>query len=454
MHPALVRHVVFPFFQWRMGRRFGHAVNALERSQWQSAAQLREIQWTKARALLTHAFRNVPYYRALFRDLGAHPEDFRSLDDLARLPVLSKQVLRDRGHELIAEGVVRLSRRKTSGSTGIPMQTYIDSRCWAWWLAAEKRSRRWWGVEIGDRGGILTTYSPARRRRLKLRYLLNEGLFSCVDLSEPAMDHVYRQIVRFRPAFLYGESTTTLAHFAQFVLDHGGGAALRLKAIFCTGEVLYPQQRAVLARAFNCPVVNEYGSSENWLVAAECPQGRMHIVAENIYVEFQPVTAEDEAITEIVLTDLNNYGMPLIRYAIGDLGDPRDAPCPCGRGLPVLEVKGGRTSDLAVMPDGRPFDNMVLCGIFEGDVGVKVRQYRIVQESPDRFTVLVAADPSEAVTETIRQGFRDVLGPRPSVAVQFVPEIPRDHSGKLRHFVSRMAPPALQEREEGVPLLS
>ena len=448
MHPALVRHTTFPYFQWRMRRPFGEALKVLEESQWYSPQRLREMQWEKMRALLAHAASHVPYYRRLFRELGARPQDFRELDDLRRLPVLSKQIVRDHSQELVADGAVRLSRRRTSGSTGIPMQSYADARCWGWWLAAEKRGRRWWGVDIGDREGKLTTHSPSSARRLKLRHLLNEGTFTCVDLSETAMARVYHQLVRFGPAYLYGESTTTLAHFARFVLDqHGDDQPLRPKAIFCTGEVLYPDQRAVLARAFKCPVVNEYGASEIWLIAAECPAGRMHVMAENVYLEYRPAAASGVGITEILVTDLNNYGMPFIRYAIGDLGAPLDEACPCGRGLPLMDVRGGRTSDLAVTPDGRYFDNMALCGIFEDLAAPMIRQYRIIQDAPDRFTVMVAASQDEGVVEAIRAGFRQIVGSA-SVDVQFVNEIPREPSGKLRHFVSRLAHSAVRQRHE------
>jgi phenylacetate-CoA ligase len=441
MHPSVVRHVIDPYFQWRMGRRPGRALRALECSQWYPDEQLREIQWTKMQRLLRHAAARVPYYRALFRELGASPEDFKGLEDVRRLPILAKQTVRDRGTELIAEGPVRLSQRMTSGSTGIPLLTYIDAHCWGPWLAAERRSRQWWGIRIGDRGARLTTSHHTREHGFKQRHLLNYGLFSVVDLSDTAMEALYHGLISFRPAFVFGTSTP-LAHLARFMLAHGG-ERLRPRVVFSTGEVLHPYQRALIGQAFDCPVANEYGASEIWFVAAECPAGRMHIIAENVHVEFERVEHDDE-ILEIVITDLCNYGMPLIRYAIGDLGVPVAGHCPCGRGLPLMELRGGRTGDLAMFPDGRYFDNTVLCEIFQPDLlfqqgrAPRVRQYRIIQEEPGRFTVLLDADRSDQTAEMIKARFHQVLGGGHTVDVQFVEEIPRDPSGKLRHFVSRI----------------
>src|SRR3972149_916332 len=123
MHPGLVRYAIYPLLEWRTGSRVGEILPELERSQWFPPERLREIEGTKIRAPLAHAVATVPYYRRLFRELGARPEDFRGLDDLRRLPVLTKQGVRDCGRELIAEGAGKLYRRVTSGSTGIPLQT-------------------------------------------------------------------------------------------------------------------------------------------------------------------------------------------------------------------------------------------------------------------------------------------------------------------------------------------
>ncbi|MGQ0571208.1 MAG: phenylacetate--CoA ligase family protein [Armatimonadota bacterium] len=439
MNPWLVRHVVHPYLQRRQESRARQLLAELEQSQWYPAERLREIQWRKLHSLLVHAYTHVPYYRTVFHDLGARPEDFRGLDDMRRFPVLSKEIVRDRGKELMADGPAKLTRRVTSGSTGIPLQTYIDAQSRDWLWATVRRGRRWWGLDVGDRYARVTTAQPSKRQRIRLS-LLNERFFSCVDLSEAAMDRLYRQLVRFQPACVRG-NPHALAHFAGYVSTRGH-VALRPRVIICSAETLYPHQRATLRRTFNCRVGNEYGSNENGLIATQCPAGRMHVNAESVFVESQSSTTRGQEIEELIVTDLNNLGMPLIRYAIGDVGAVLEGRCPCGRGLPLLDLTAGRTGDLVVLPGGRYLDHAVLCTIFEEIGSGRVRQYHIIQEAPEKFTVLlVAPDHDEGVSEAIRNGFSSVLGIRPSVDVRVVPEIPREASGKLRLFVSRVAQP-------------
>jgi len=446
MHPLLVRHVVKPLLNRQKGRQAAEPLRALERSQWFSPERLAELQWAKVSALLRHAYAHVPFYRGLFRELGARPEDFRSLADLRQLPLLSKQRVRDRAQELIAEGTTGLLPRVTSGSTGIPLRSYIDRRCQDWWLAAERRRRRWWGVDIGAREATLSARPMHWKRALARRHLLNEAMVPCTDLSPDGLTRVYRTLVRFRPDSLRG-TPTRLAHLARFVLEGPGGRSLlQPKVAWCTAEVLYPDQQETILTAFGGAVVNEYGSAENELLAVECPAGRMHIMAENHYLEFHPLVAGNDSITQIVVTDLNNYGMPFIRYAIGDLGKAVAGSCPCGRGLPLMEVTGGRTGDVVVLSDGRILASAPLCHAVERLGLGRLKQYQVVQETPGSFTVVMVGEPDPELEAGIRARFLRYLGSGPSVEFQSVAEIPMEASGKLRRFVSRVSHPLIRHR--------
>jgi len=450
MHPVLARRVIHPYLQWRTGSQTSPVLATLEQTQWWTPEQLAELQWTSLRDLLRHAAARVPYYRDLFASLGAHAEEFRTPDDLPRLPVLSKEAIRDRGPDLIAEGAGRLRAWSTSGSTGVPIRAYFDVHGDNWRQAAERRRMRWWDQDVGSRIATLSTHHYPRKYLWKRRLLLNEGHFFCVDLSAAGLSRLHRDLVRFRPESLRGRPST-LTHFARFVLDRGAGAAdLGLRVVWSSAEVLYPDQRALMAQAFGCPVVDEYGSSENGLIAVECPAGRRHVIAENVYLEYRPVTPHDEGLTEILVTNLRNRAMPFIRYAIGDLGGPVAASCPCGRGLPLLGLAGGRTVDVVVLSDGRVVDSTALVRVME-HLPRPIRQFRIIQEDPQRFTVLLAAEHGEGMAEIVRRDFHRILGFPASVDVRLVDEIPPEPTGKLRRFVSRLVHPAVRHREEVPP---
>ena len=450
MHPALAQRVIHPYLQWRTGSQASPVLATLEQTQWWTPEQLAELQWTSLRDLLRHASVHVLYYRDLFGHLGAHPEDFRSPDDLRHLPVLTKETIRDRGADLVAQGTRPVRTWPTSGSTGVPIRASFDRHGDNWRQAAERRRMRWWGQDVGSRVATLSTHHYPRKYLWKRRLLLNEGHFFCVDLSAAELSRLHRELVRFRPESLRGRPST-LTHFARFVLDHGAGAAvLGLRVVWSSAEVLYPDQREVMARAFGCPVVDEYGSAENGLIAVECPEGRLHIVAENVYLEYRPVSPQGGEISEILVTNLRNRAMPFIRYAIGDLGGPVAAPCPCGRGLPLLGLAGGRTADVVVLPDGRFVDSTALVRTME-HLPRPIRQFRIIQEDPQRFTVLLAAEHGEGMAEVVRRDFHRILGFPASVDVRLVDEIPPEPTGKLRRFVSRLVHPAVRHRGEVPP---
>jgi len=448
MHPLLVRRIVHPYLQARTASRAAGVLATLERSQWWEPERIAELQRTFLRDLLRHAAARVPYYRDVFRRLGAQPDDFGTFADLRGFPVLTKEVVRDRGRDLIAEGHEGLRAWATSGSTGVPLRGYFDRHEDDWRQAAERRRMRWWGEDIGSRVAHLSTDHYSRSYVWKRRVLLNAGHFDCTDLSTPALSRLYRDLVRFRPEALRGRPGT-LAHVARFVLDRDAGRALGLRAVWSLAEVLYPDQRALIARAFGCPVVDAYGSSENGLIAVECPEGRMHILAENLYLESRAV-ADGEEIPEILVTNLHNQGMPLIRYAIGDLGAPIAERCPCGRGLPLLALAGGRTADVVVLPGGRVLDSTALVGVME-HLPRPARQFRIVQEDLDRFTILLAMDPTEEIAMVVARLFSQVLGFRPRIDVRIVDSIPAEPTRKLRRFVSRVSHPAVRHPEQAPP---
>jgi phenylacetate-CoA ligase len=265
---------------------------------------------------------------------------------------------------------------------------------------------------------------------------MNHGEYSVFRLDEGALERLYRQALRSRCEVLFGYPSA-LTHFAQYVAARGGGERLRLKAVSTTAELLYPDQRALLHRVFQCPVIDEYGASECGYLAGECPAGSRHITAENALIEFSPV--EDGAgLAELIVTDLTNLAMPLIRYRIGDLGTA-GPPCPCGRGLPVLRLGVGRTEDLVTLPDGRKIDGAVFGDAVErlAAAGVPVKQFRAVQHRADDIEILVATDQSShPALAVLSSEIQRRLGAPVSVRVRAVDRIPVERTGKLRRFIS------------------
>lgn len=217
----------------------------------------------------------------------------------------------------------------------------------------------WTGWQFGECHAYIwgSDYEVAIQQALRSRLMdwaLNRFLTNAFALSEASMSTFAQEIRQKRPTVLYGYASA-LVRFAEFVqtrrLDD-----IKFSGVISSAEVLYPSQREIIERTFGCGVIDRYGTRELGGIACECQEHMgLHISAENVYVEILrdevPVPIGEEG--DIVVTNLNNYGMPFIRYHIDNIGQLSDVECRCGRGLPMLQTVHGRVSDLFKTKSGR-----------------------------------------------------------------------------------------------------
>jgi phenylacetate-CoA ligase len=244
---------------------------------------------------------------------------------------------------------------------------------------------------------------------------------------------------RFRPVALIGYPSA-LSHMSEMMLSEG----LRVRpprVILVSGETLYDWQRSLIERAFGTSVYNHYGCCEFGAVARECPvRNGLHMAAERLLVELEPVAglATGEEARELITTDLDNYGMPFIRYAIGDYGDLIWDKCECGLNLPRLRAMIGRTYDLVKAPNGN-----YLGGTFWGHIlkdGVHV--FQVVQEELDRVRISVVPDGDfgEPQMNAVVAKVREACGPSMQVEFEVRERIEPTQTGKHRYVISRLSP--------------
>jgi phenylacetate-CoA ligase len=205
--------------------------------------------------------------------------------------------------------------------------------------------------------------------------------------------------------------------------------------------------RETIEDAFDCPVFDYYGSREIGAIAAECEEHHgYHISAENVVVEFvddgESVSAGEKGL--ILITNLANYGMPFIRYKLGDVGIPSADMCPCGRGLPLMSAIEGRTSDFMASYD-RNQDRVIPVGpvypvIITAAMHFPIEDCQVVQESLDRLIVKVVKGEkySEQHTKLLIAYMQKYLGSSTNIVVEFVNSIPPLPSGKHATFISKI----------------
>lgn len=448
---ASVSGVLFPIHEYLKGHDSVSRRRALERSQWWSPQELADYRSRRLQAFLSRAGERVPYYRSLFHDLGIlQSESVSGFDLLHRLPLLDKSGIRSNLDALRAEDARGLMPFNTGGSTGEPLTFFLSRERVSHDVAAKWRATRWWGVDIGDPEAVLwgSPIELGAQDRLKaLRdRLLRTRLFPAFAMSEANMDRYLREIRRMRPRMLFGYPTALalLAERARKTVM--AMYDLDIHVAFVTGERLYPEQRSMISEVFGCRVANGYGGRDAGFVAHECPEGGMHLSAEDIIVEVvdeqgNPVSGGEPG--ELVVTHLATADFPFIRYRTGDVGVLDDRPCPCGRGLPLLGEIHGRDTDFVVAADGTAMHGLALIYSVREQRGVQ--RFRIVQESLQRTRVEVVPDEqwSNAVATNIQEGFRRRLGEAVDIEVVRVDDIPPERSGKYRYVVSHVSPKAM-----------
>lgn len=419
---------------------------ALEQSQWWSPERLDRHRVDRLRAFLGRVARTVPYYEGLFRSIAFDPATLGTVADLARIPPLTKALIRSNTEALKARGATGLQPFNTGGSSGEPLIFFLSRERVSHDVAAKWRATRWWGVDIGD-PEIVVWGSPVELgaqdwvRSLRDR-LLRSTLLPAFEMSDTNLDAFVAAIRARRPAMLFGYPSA-LAHIARHAERRGQALNdVGVRVAFVTAERLYPDQREQIARAFGCPVANSYGGRDAGLIASECPAGSMHISAEDIIVEIVDGDGRPQppgTAGEIVVTHLATGSFPFIRYRTGDVGTLDARRCTCGRGLPLIKEIHGRTTDFVVAQDGTVMHGLALVYVVRSLPGVA--KFKIVQESVDRTRVLLVAGPDfdDAVVERIKGGMARRLGSTVAIDVELVDDILPEASGKYRYVTSKVA---------------
>jgi len=415
-------------------------VRELRRTQRLSADELQALQLRRLRDLLRDAAENVPYYQSLFQKLGATPDDFHQLSDLARLPILDKQQVRDNPDQFINRRCdkSRLIEDHTSGSTGQPLRFSLTVEQKAYEMAYSIRFWRWAGYHTGARIAAFRHYIPKTQNdplwehNARMRTLF----FSVYDMKPANLRAYVEEFNRFQPQFVRGYPSSIYI-FAQFAASEG----LRVhapRAVLSSSETLSPEMRAVIERTLQCPVYDWWGSNERVVTACQCERrGPFHVNGEGGILELVPTAnAASEDGHRMIGTGLINHAMPLIRYDLGDLAVPAKDPCGCGRGLPCIERILGRVNDTIVTGEQKYVPSVRFYTLFE--THDKVRQFQVVQTEPNAVVVRIvpAQKFNGAETNELRGKLARFLGDAVKIDFELVDHIQPEPSGKIRNVVS------------------
>ena len=360
----------------------------LAKTQYYDAAQLGRVQLELLQYLIRHVYETVPFYRTFMQQQGFGPDDIRSLQDIERFPIITKADLKREGAAFVSTKFKekRMRTVHTGGTTGATLPIRRDMRSIQNEHAFIRRQFEWASVRMSDRVAYLTWRRVAAPNDTQRLYgydaALKELHLSTINLSEATIEPFSETMRKYRVKALNAYPSAAF-FMAKGLLEKK--QTLPLKAVLTTSETLEPSQRKVIERAFECPVYDYYGSAERVCYIHTCEKGGYHILPEYGLTELIPAEAPNQECCRVVATGFWNMAMPLIRYDIGDLVQPREAGCSCGRAFPMVQRIIGREGTYIRTPSGRILGAMaieyILARVLYSMYKMPILEGQIIQES-------------------------------------------------------------------------
>ncbi|PWB76159.1 capsule biosynthesis protein CapK [candidate division GN15 bacterium] len=434
----VVRHLTFDYFLRRDGYRIEPFVNELAGSQFRSADEIRDLQFKKLLRLLSFCRDHNKYYRERFQQAGFDPSAIKTLEDVTTVPVLTKDDIRSAGDELFSDGYSRgnTMHNRTGGSTGVPLHTYMDIPAVSFKKAATLRHNTWANLTPGDRLAAVWGDTEKRqplRARIRNRLTDRAIYLDTLKFDEAHLARFVAEIRRYRPPVMMGHAHS-IYRFAEYVKSQSI-TDVSFQGIITTAMVLSEVERKTIESVFNSPVFNRYGCEELSIIASECEAHEgMHVCAEGLFVEVADETEHQPG--RIIITDLVNYAMPMIRYEIGDYAFTQPGICGCGRGLPRFKEVVGRTADFLYTPEKKPVFGISILDTFVIHIpGLK--QVQIVQDRFEHMDFYVVRDISfsETTLSLLRKNITDIFGRQMQADIHFVEQIAQTERGKYRFSI-------------------
>lgn len=461
IYSIIDRKVIIPLGDKLKGRNLhGEFANALK-TQWLSEEELTKLQNEKLQRLMKHAYENVPYYTRVFHERGLKPEDIRSRSDLAKLPILTKELIKENYKELIS---IDIKKRKaidgsTGGSTGTPMRFKEDIETWNKLRGLNFRGWTWAGFNVGEKlftlagNSLVAKNTGGMKMMIKNLYdsvIMRNNKHDCTNITPEAMKEHYEDMMRYKPKGIRGYASSL--YFLAKYIDENKLPVPKVMVVFTTGEKLHPNYRYKIQQVFHAPVFDGYGASDGGVTAHECYMHEgMHIGEEHCVLEIVSNDGKvlpDGEVGHVITTDLNNYVFPFIRYKVGDLAYIKKELCSCGRKHRLLGEVIGREGRAIYNKQGRPFSSIVIDNMMFKDLDIHTEECQRLYERMDRFQIrqdklgdlrilIKPVDPKEPLStfDYVKDNF-NIYFPNSKVDIEFVNDIPPLPSGKEDYCVS------------------
>jgi len=414
----------------------------LIRSRFLPRKELEKIQLIKFRKLLIHAYNNVDFYREKYRKANINPYSIASQEDILKVPQVTKDEIRKNfPDKIIARGVDirKCAQDSTSGSMGAPLTYIINLKTQGVRAAIHEYIRYVAGCSLKDNLLYMHTLKRDRINEVfgkNARFTVSSH--ADIEFQIKTLNSIKPDFIEANPSFLLN----LIMHLKEsdYTLEKP------LKGIITTGEVLSYLTRVKIENFFKTKIFDEYGTSETAAVTCECILHKgMHVIMPHAYIEIlkDNKLAEEMQSGRILITDLDNYAMPFIRYDTKDIARRSYRLCECGIEAPLIENIEGRTQDFLVFLDNRPIPPFTVAGFIspfrKEPLVSSLKQFKIIQDINKNVVIkLVTGDVlGDDVKKELIDFIKNLIG-NVEVSIKILRNIPNEKSGKARYVVSKV----------------
>ena len=409
-------------------------------TQWYNRDEINEYQISKLKKLIHHCYDNIPYYTKIMKDKGIDPNAIESMNYLEKFPILTKEIIKE-NYELFmpinSNNIKGIKTSPTGGTTGSILSKRNDANTRSSIWGSYRRFYDWMDIKPGDMiltywgGHIKPNFNEHFKSWLsnKLRHTIS---FDAYDTNPYTINLIIKclktgkiKLIKSYPQALYVLALKLKER----------GESFKIKAIMTTSEPLMPEHRELFREIFGCESFDQYGCGEIGGIAYECEaHNGLHITEERIYIEHNENN-------ELLITDLDNFAMPFIRYYNGDQAEFASEDCICGRKSQVIKRILGRTCDYLICKNGQSLHWLYFWHLmFDTEIALKrnFQKFQIIQKSKDILFFRYVGDQLFKFDEEILiKMIREKMG---NVKIEFIKEddIECSTSGKYRPVINEL----------------
>jgi len=425
------------------GRKFSIFYESFKKSEFSSSEDIKSLQLEKLKRLITHAYQTVPYYKEIFDSNGFKPGDLKILDDIKQIPILSKEQLKNNYSSLISSSYnpSHLTEYATGGSSGKPTTFLLTKEQYDSRTAISFKAYQMAGWDFMKKtlflSGAPIESSNADKVKGKLKsVLMRQNTISTFDLNEKKLYDICRFIKRKTPSVIFGYVSSLLL-IAQYI--EANKIKVRIPTIIQMAEMIYPDQIEYVENILNGKFYKHYGARDAIAMGMECfRRNGLHANMDTLLIEIvqnNKETIEEDG--EVFITDLYSFGMPLIRYQIGDVGKWKKPLCSCGRAAPLFEITQGRKTNIISTKDGTYMTGLFIPHLFK-ELSNKINQYQVVQPNIESLIIKIVkrSGYGDADEVYLFNKLRKILGRDIDIKFEYPNNIAPEPSGKYMYVKS------------------